>query len=224
MKALILFFVAMCTVAVSHAQVASSSDNNAVNKLQGHYYKLKNNSNSYQEHKKSYKVIEVKDLEAFWENVQHTIRLQENNFVQAGKNTTEELTEAKEKIAEQAKQIEALKLENARKDKALQQNDYEVANILVFGVGIDKQIFMIVSFSIIAILIVVAAVMSNRYKNSQVITDEKIRDFEEIEKEFTDYKKTARDREIKVKRDLQTELNLKEELLKEMAALRQKVA
>jgi hypothetical protein len=42
---------------------------------------------------------------------------------------------------------------------------------------------------------------------------------QDVELEFTEFKKAARDRELKIKRELQTEMNHKEELRQQIAAL-----
>ena len=112
--------------------------------------------------------------------------------------------------------------QNAEKEKALQQNDFEVSNIVMLGMGINKQVFVIISFAIILGLLALAGVVFTMYKNSQKVTDDKIQAFQQIDQEFNEYKKAARERELKVKRDLQTEANAREELRQELAALKQK--
>ena len=219
MKALLLSLALLGTVTAAKAQTTTAEE---INALQQQYDRIKATSNSYHEFNRPYKVVEVRKLDNFWQNVQQTIQANEKNLLSAGKATVTELEQAKGTMAAQTQEIEALKQQNAVKEKALQQNDFEVSNIVMLGLGINKQVFVILSFSIILGLLALAGIVYSMYKNSQKVTDEKILAFQTIDQEFNDYKKAARERELKIKRDLQTEANAKEELRQELASLKQK--
>ncbi|MFC5272332.1 hypothetical protein [Adhaeribacter terreus] len=187
--------------------------------LQEQFSNLNSKSNNYREGKRAFKVIEVNQLNAFWNGVLGTVKKHERDLLKDGKNTVEELQKAQATIATQNSQIAALKKDNAQKDAAVQQNAYEVENIFVLGLGINKQFFLIFSFALIAGLVILSAVIMSLYKKSKRVTDEKIQAFKEIDHEFSEFKKAARDRELKIKRELQTEMNSKEEMRQKLALL-----
>ncbi|KAA9345856.1 hypothetical protein [Adhaeribacter soli] len=219
MKAIFLSLALMGAVTASQAQNSPAATTDITPALQSHFDRLKSSSNSYQEHNRSYKVVDVSRLNSFWDGVLNTVKEHEKGLQSAGKNTVSELAQAKTTIEAQSQQIAALKKENALKEKAVQQNASEIANISVFGLDVNKQVFLFLSLGIIFLLGIVAAVIASVYKKSKVIADEKVKAFRDIEQEFTEYKKAARERELKIKRELQTEMNSKEELKQQLASL-----
>lgn len=214
------FFLSLALVGTFTATLAqeTNSGNNVSAELQDHFNRLKSQSNSYREHQRAFKVIDVSRLDAFWNGVLTTVKESEKNQAKAGKNTETALLQAQATIKNQETQIRALKQENAVKEKAAQQNAYEVSHIMVFGIGINKQVFLFLSLGIILGLSILAAVIASLYKKSKVIADEKVNAFRDMELEFTEYKKAARERELKIKRELQTEMNSKEEMKQQLAS------
>ena len=204
----------------SAAQAPNSNQTVPVaNVLESHFNRLKSKANNYRENNREFKVIEVNQLNAFWNGVLGTVQNHEAELLKGGKNNQLALEKANVTIASQNEQIANLKRENALKEKAVQQNAYEVNNIFVFGIGLNKQLFLILATGIIIGLAALALVMLSLYRKSKKVTDEKIRAFQEIDQEYNEFKKAARDRELKIKRELQTELNLKEEMRVQLASL-----
>jgi hypothetical protein len=189
------------------------------NILENQFTRLKSKANNYKEHNREFKVIEVNQLNAFWNGVLSTVQNHEAELLKGGKNSQQALEQANATIASQNVQIASLKQENTLKEKAVQLNAYEVNNIIVLGIGINKQLFLILSSGVIIGLGALSLIMLSLYKKNKKITDEKIQAFQEIDNEFNEFRKAARERELKIKRELQTELNHKEEMRLQLASL-----
>lgn len=189
------------------------------NALANQFNNLKGGANSYRENGKDYKVVDVDALNDFWKNVQLTLEQNEQKLLDGGKQTRSELSEAKTTITEQQKQLQLLKTENAQKEQQVQASTNAINNISFFGFNMSKQFYVILtSILIVGLLVMLAAVLAV-YKRSKVVTDAKQRASDEMEQELTECKKTSRERELKLKRELQTEMNRVEELAKQVATL-----
>lgn len=220
MKAFILSLIFMSSVAVTtQAQDAATKEVKASDQLQNQFKSLKDDANSYREGNREYKVVSVSAMDAFWKSVESNIKATETKLEKARSGSKEELEQAQSKIDAQQAQIEALQKDNALKDEEVRKSD----SISVFGLlYIPKQAFVILMLSIIGLLLVVAAVLYFQFKNSKVVTDQKKRAYDEIDAELQEVKKNAREKELRLKRDLQTEMNRIDELNQEIAALQKK--
>lgn len=218
MKSTLLLLALSVSFSLVQAQDLSSPEP-ASNNLDKHFENLKRGANHYKENNRQYKVIEMTRLNTFWDNVLATIKAREESILQSGKTSVADLQKANITIEEQAKEIASLKQANALNAQAVEQNAFEVDNISILGLGINKQVFMIFSFGSIAALLVLAGVLSSVNKKNKKMTDEKLKAYQDIELEMNEFKKAARDRELKIKRELQTEMNHKEELRQQLVSL-----
>ncbi|GAA4423995.1 hypothetical protein GCM10023188_03290 [Pontibacter saemangeumensis] len=215
---LLLFFASSFTVA--SAQGTAKKGAPANNTLARQFNNLKDNANSYVENNRTYKVVGVTSLDAFWKSVQDTIEAREKKLIEAGKERDQELAEAKESIQKQNSQLEAIKKEFAAKEQEVQQSAYNVANLSVLGIDMEKQNYVILSFAVIITLLVLLGIFLMQYRSSKLVAVEKQKAFDEIDQEYNEYKKNAREKELKVKRELQTEMNRIEELNQQIASLK----
>src|SRR5687768_16922155 len=158
MKVFVFSLALMFTFYGGFAQNTAGSGNPVMTDLEGQFSRLKSKSNHYRENNREYKVVDVRVLNQFWDSVLGTVKNHEQNLLKGGKNTVAELEKSQVTVAEQAKQIAALKQENTIKEKAVQQNAYEVNNISILGLGVNKNLFMIFSFVSIAGLLILCAV------------------------------------------------------------------
>lgn len=225
MKAFFLTLLIVLTSAASavQAQGTASKENKAASALSGQFNDLKTKSNSYSEGNREYKVVNVSLLNSFWQSVQATIKETEQKQAKDLNATRQDLETAQARIGEQEKEIEALKLDNAQKEAAVQQSEDAVNNLHVLGIPIHKQIYVIINTAIIALLLIALGVIYTQYNSSRKVTDQKKKEFDDIDREFADFKKNAREREIKIKRELQTEMNLVAELNDQVEKLQKKV-
>lgn len=220
MKAFILplFLVLFSTAAMAQGTKTTAAAP-ASNGLASQFNKLKDNSNSYREKGEAYKVVNVSALDAFWANVQRTMQQSEKKLLDGSKQTRQDLAQAQTTIAQQKKQLQVLKAENAQKEHEVQKSASAIANISVLGLDMPKQLYVLLTAIIIIALLVVLAVMMAIYKRNKQVTDAKQRAADEMEQELNECKKTSREKELKLKRELQTEMNRVEELNKEIASL-----
>jgi hypothetical protein len=224
MKVIALFIASVFLLLTGAQAQPVAPAKSSPNALQYQFNALKSRSSSYREYNQDYKVIQIRRLDAFWQNVQDSLKAREQNIRKAGRTTEKALAQARQDLASQKAELQSLKEANAQKEKQIKQTAHDVDNLSVLGIDINKQVYVVISWIIILGLLVVAAVFSYLYKKSKVITDEKIKAFEEVNQEFTVHKQTARERELKIKRDLQTEANRVAELNQEIAVLRKQVS
>jgi Ca2+/Na+ antiporter len=225
MKASFLSLLIVLTLVAPavQAQGTATNENKSATALSGQFNDLKTKSNSYNEGNREYKVVNVAQLNAFWQSVQATIRDTEQKQIKDLNATRGDLETAQARIAEQEKELEALKVDNAQKEAAVQQSEDAVNNLSVLGIPIHKQVYVIINTAIIALLLIALGVVYTQFKSNKRVTDVKKKEFDDIDREFTDFKKNAREREIKIKRELQTEMNLVAELNEQIATLQKKV-
>ncbi|MFL0354459.1 tRNA (guanine-N1)-methyltransferase [Xanthomarina sp. GH4-25] len=110
-------------------------------------------------------------------------------------------------VEAQAKEITGLKTSLSTTQATLDKTTDEKNNMSLFGLQMSKTSYNILMWSIIGGLLVFLIFFIYKFKNSQLITKEAKITLEEIEEEFDEHRKTALEREQKVRRQLQDELN-----------------
>jgi hypothetical protein len=192
--------------------------------LQQQFNSMKFRSSTHSEYNRDYKVVRIDHLERFWKNVQDSLKGREQAIRQAGKATEQALIKARQDLKTQQALVQALKLDNQQKEQSIKKTAHDVASLSVFGLDINKQVYLILSWVVILGLGILAGVFAFLYKKSKVVTDQKIQAFDEITQEYKEHKQNAREREIKIKRDLQTEANKVEELNQQIVQLKKQVS
>jgi len=220
MKAISLLLVScFISLATVQAQQTASKPTQEAYSLQQQFNSMKSRSSSYKEFNQNYKVVRVSYLDSFWKNVQDSLKARERNIRQAGKATEQALVKAKSDLNNQAAELQTLKQANAQKEQQIQTTAHQIASLSVFGLDMDKQVYVVLSWLVILGLAVLCGIFAFLYKKSKVVTDQKINAFEDISKEYKEHKQNAREREIKIKRELQTEFNRVEELKQQINQL-----
>lgn len=169
------------------------------------FVNLKDKSNTYQE----YKVVKVTWLNGFWKNVKDSLEAAKSDF-----------SVAQTEIEKQNAELENLKKTLAQKELEVNSSEYEKAHISVLGMDVLKSNYIIFNWTIILILLALVGVTFYSHKNSQKFASLKKADYDAIDKELVDFKAKAREKELRIKRELQTEMNRVEELNQEIALLR----
>ncbi|WP_210465864.1 MULTISPECIES: hypothetical protein [Rufibacter] len=221
MKAISLsLFLGVLVVTSGQAQTAAPAQNRATYNLQQQFSSLKFRSSTEMKYNQPHKVVKQASLDAFFKNVQDTLRARQQSIKNAGKETAVALAKTQKELADQKAQVQALQEVNAQKEKQIQQGAHDVASLTVLGIDMDKQVYVWLSLAIIAVLGIIAAIFASMYKNSNRVTEEKIRAYDELTEEFKAHKQLAREKEIKLKREQQSEANKVEELKQQLAQLR----
>jgi len=155
---------------------------------------LINKSNRY----KNYKVVRINWLQKLKSNVADSLSASEKEIL-----TNYSL------INSQKNSIDGLNLTLNNSEIKIAALNAETQSISLFGVEFKKPMFKIIMFLIIGILAVLLMVFITKFKHSNAITIQTKLTLKEIETEFEEHRKIALEREQKVRRQLQDELNKK---------------
>ncbi|WP_162425741.1 hypothetical protein [Pontibacter pudoricolor] len=223
MKSTFLSFILVVMFTAVQAQgTAPQKAKPAKNSLSSQFDNLKENANSYNEKGQQYKVVNVKTLNNFYSSVNDSLHVIGKKLADARAGADKELIEARANVEAQQKELKALTEETARKELEVQKSQHLINNISFFGIDMGKQFYVILNSVIIVALLLILAIVMMQYKSSKSTTTEKVKAFNDIDNEFNEYKKAARERELKLKREMQTEFNRAEELSQQLAALQKK--
>ncbi|MCX7552219.1 tRNA (guanine-N1)-methyltransferase [Xanthomarina sp. F2636L] len=107
----------------------------------------------------------------------------------------------------QAKEITDLKANLTNTQATLDKTNNEKNSMALFGLQMSKSSYNVLMWSIIGILLVLLILFIYKFKNSNLVTKEAKMALDEIEDEFDEHRKVALEREQKVRRQLQDELN-----------------
>ncbi|UII25017.1 hypothetical protein LVD15_17095 [Fulvivirga maritima] len=160
--------------------------------LDDQFANLKENSGTY----KSYKVIEQTELADFWKVVQDSVS-----------QSKQKLSEANTQITNQQSEISKLKTTITEKDEAIGAKDYLATHIEALGIDIEKESFKIITYTIIIALLVALGIIIYKYKDNNKVAKKKTGDYDRLHEEFEEYKRNALEKQMKLRRDLQTERN-----------------
>lgn len=196
-----IFFLTQSFVVAQDAETEVVEDNS----LTAQFNALKAKSNSYQE----YKVIKVVSLNSLWKNVEDSLAA-----------IHKEILEANNEIAGQNQKLDSLKNKLEAREKALEKSEYDIAHLQVLGMDVEKDSYVSFTWGVFFVLLLILAIAIAKFKSSNKVAVEKKADYEELSQELNDYKQKAREKEIKLMRELQTERNTIEELNQKIAALR----
>lgn len=118
-----------------------------------------------------------------------------------------DLSDTQAIVDKQAKEISDLKSNLDTTKSTLSLTNIEKDNISLFGMQMSKTSYNVLLWSIIAGLFALLLFFIYKYKNSNSITKEAKIALSETEEEFDDHRKVALEREQKVRRQLQDEIN-----------------
>ncbi|WNH11677.1 tRNA (guanine-N1)-methyltransferase [Thalassobellus suaedae] len=110
-------------------------------------------------------------------------------------------------VKKQAKEITDLKSNLLNTQTDLDKTESEKNNMSLFGIQMSKTGYNVLMWSIIAGLLAMLLFFIYKFKNSNAITKDAKNSLEEIEEEFEEHRKIALEREQKVRRQLQDEIN-----------------
>ena len=123
------------------------------------------------------------------------------------KTVHKNLAETQVVVKNQAKEIADLKssLSNTKVD--LDKTNSEKNNMALFGMQMSKINYNVLMWTIIAGLLGLLIFFIYKFKNSNSVTREAKHSLAEIEEEFEEHRRTALEREQKVRPQLQDEIN-----------------
>ncbi len=154
--------------------------------------KIYRTSSSYQE----YKVVRKTRFQDLKKQVLDSL----NSLKSELKSKEQRITIQKDSIAETKKVLEIL-------DGELKQTIAQKNGINIFGIEILKSTYNMIVWGLIILLLALLLYFVYRFKNSNVVTTEAKAELSNLEEEFALHKKKSLEREQKLRRQLQDEIN-----------------
>ncbi|TNJ43124.1 tRNA (guanine-N1)-methyltransferase [Tamlana fucoidanivorans] len=193
-KSLLVILFSFLFSMTSFSQVKSEDDNLSLNSgtIDNQFEFVIRKSNNYQ----NYKVVNKSWL--------YTLKAHTLDTLKA---VHKDLNETRSVVKQQAQEISDLQsnLSNTKMD--LDQTNIEKNSMALFGMQMSKTNYNVLMWSIIGALLALLLFFIYKFKNSNAITTEARRNLAEIEEEFDEHRRTALEREQKVRRQLQDEIN-----------------
>jgi len=193
MKMKILFVLLLLSISINaqtkSAEVKQSLDNGTI---ENQFDYLIKKSGRYQEFKviKKTWVFKMKD-----------------NVLDSIKAFNTKISSQQEEISNQLNTINELNSKVNEVTKTLENVTLEKNSMQLFGINMDKPVYNSLLWSIIGSLVLIASIFIFKYNNSNQITSNAKQKLADLEDEYTQHRASAIEREQKVRRQLQDELN-----------------
>ena len=184
---IILLIAVLFTVNISSQETATQKKT-----IDNQFRTLYKNSNNYQE----YKVVKKTAYGTLHTNVLDSVK-QFNALISTKNNL----------IRSQKTTIDALEKSNKELDTQLTTANSKVESISVLGIQLAKGTYSLILFTIILVLIAALALFIYKFKNSNIVTTEAKSNLNDVEDEFNTFRKKSLEREQKLRRELQDEIN-----------------
>ncbi len=188
---LLLFFTKI------QGQIPPRAETKKSESLEGKFRQLNDESETYQE----YKVVRRDRLGSFWSEVTDTLARNAQNKAKVQAN----LQTAEKNISDLENQLEET-------EQALEQVTFEKDRISFLGWQLIKSTYSFLVWGVIVLLAILVVIYQLRYTRAGRITERTKKQGRELESEFEGFKNNAREKETKLRRELQTEINKVEEL------------
>ncbi|MEO1031075.1 MAG: tRNA (guanine-N1)-methyltransferase [Bacteroidota bacterium] len=130
-----------------------------------------------------------------------------SNVLDSLKTTYGNLEASKSTVENQAKEIEDLKAKLTSTQTTLDQTNTEKNNMALLGMQTSKTNYNVIMWGIVAALFALLLFFIFKFKNSNALTRGAKLKLEEVETEFEEHRRVALEREQKVRRQLQDEIN-----------------
>ncbi|WNJ15945.1 hypothetical protein [Pontibacter sp. G13] len=149
-------------------------------------------SNSYED----YKVIK-----------KHWLYKMKSHVLDSLKEVHNELQQTRQTLGSQVQEIEDLKADLNKSNESLTQVVEEKNSMTLLGIPMQKSTYNNIVWSIVGLLLAGMLFFIFKFKRSNAITIDTKKAHATTQEEFEAFKTRAREREIKIKRQLQDEIN-----------------
>ena len=129
------------------------------------------------------------------------------NTIDSLKIIHEKLGSLNNTVEAQLKEIDGLKSSLSSTQSKLDETNSEKNSMSLLGAQMSKTSYNVLMWTIIAGLLFLLLFFIYKFKNSNLVTKNAKHALAEIEEEFEEHRKTALEREQKVRRQLQDEIN-----------------
>jgi hypothetical protein len=189
-----LAFALSCTLSLSAQEQGTVTPSQADNTIEGQFMEVVDESNDYQD----YKVIKKFKINKLRQNILDTIASLEGRI--DGSQT---------ELGEQAQTIDSLTLQLRNTKEELAESREKENGIEILGILTEKATYNTLMWTFIGILLVAIAFLGYKFKNSHAVTKEAQLKLAETEIELETHRQKALEREQKLRRKLQDEINKK---------------
>ena len=148
-----------------------------------------------------YKVIPRTTIDAFWAEVTDSLK---SNSV-AYKQLFDQAAYQKKRMAEVSAERDDL---HVKLDESLALMD----SISFLGINLSKTAYHIIVWTIIVLLLVGMAIVYMMFLKGNRVTSKSTKELTLVTSEFEEYKNQSREKQVKLKRELQTAINTIDEL------------
>lgn len=196
LKTLSLTLISFLFFIVSNAQQTANNEDDKLSLTEGtvdnQFEYVIQKSNNYQE----YKVVKKTWLYALKAHTMDSL-----------KAIRKDLVDTQTVVDSQSTEIAALKTNLAETQSTLADTNEEKDNMALFGLQMSKNNYNVLMWSIIAALFALLLIFIYKFRNSNSVTKLAKKSLLETEDEFEEHRRTALEREQKVRRQLQDEIN-----------------
>ncbi|NKI32583.1 tRNA (guanine-N1)-methyltransferase [Croceivirga thetidis] len=168
-------------------------ENGTVNEQ--YQYLLKRGGN-YSANGIRYEVIRIGELNKFMKNVQDSLSIANKSLLSL-RNT----------IAENTTEIDGLKSQLSETSESLKTLNEEKDSMSFFGVMVSKGAYRGIVWTIILVLLFLLLIFIYKFRNSNFLTVQAKSALANLEDEFEQHRRRALEREQKISRQLQDEIN-----------------
>ncbi|NOY47959.1 MAG: tRNA (guanine-N1)-methyltransferase [Chlorobi bacterium] len=143
-----------------------------------------------------------------YENVKRSMLLSLQAHTRDSINTLKNKLDNTNKVVNtQQKEIDALKTSLAKTQDKLATTNTEKDSMSLLGLQMSKTSYNLLMWLVIIGLLALLLIFIYKFKNSNVVTKAAKNALAEVEEEYEEHRRTALEREQKVRRQLQDELN-----------------
>lgn len=150
---------------------------------------------------KSYRYKNFKNVDITW------LQKLKANVADSLNASQKEINGASILLRSQKNTIDSLKSSLSDSTNTISNLEGEIQSISLLGIQFKKATFKMILFTIIGALVFFLVIFMGKYKRSNNVTKETKNNLNEVEEEFESHRKRALEREQKVMRKLQDELN-----------------
>ena len=129
------------------------------------------------------------------------------NVTDSIKTLTKTIADLKAKDGDQQATVDAITDSLARIQTDLQVAKREKDNFSFIGISLQKATYSLIMWGVVLLLAVALAFYVYRYNQSHIVTTDTKKAIEDLQSEFDQHRKKAMEKEQKLKRQLQDEIN-----------------
>jgi len=150
-----------------------------------------------------YKVIRRDNINALWSEVIDTLSLNSSK-IQRLSSTLSSMEAEKESLTGKINDL----------DNELLATKNQLGSVSFLGAPLPESTYHAIVWVLIIVLIAIASWLGWMYRKSFEITDKSKKEYQALQKEYDIFRDASREKQVKIKRELQTALNDLEDLKK----------